>query len=134
MPKRTTGGTGKRVPMNMRTTQGLRKKINAAARRSGRSLVQEVEHRVERSFMRDEAHGEIERIRGHVLGMLNVTDGKVERLRREVVEMRTELQHDLRRQNETLLKLVQMLDGLPLQLRPQDRDLLRAMLDGVPHG
>jgi HPt (histidine-containing phosphotransfer) domain-containing protein len=41
------------MPMNMRTTAELRRKIDKAARRSGRSLVQEVEHRVEQSFRRD---------------------------------------------------------------------------------
>jgi hypothetical protein len=41
---------GKRIPLNMRTTQELRDRIEAAARASGRSLVQEVEYRVEQSF------------------------------------------------------------------------------------
>jgi hypothetical protein len=53
MPKRTTGGAGKRMPMNMRTTAELRRKIDKAAGKSGRSLVQEVEHRVEESFYGD---------------------------------------------------------------------------------
>jgi hypothetical protein len=60
MPKRTTGGAGKRMPMNMRTTQGLRAKIDKAAAKSGRSLVQEVEHRVEQSFTRDWTLAQIE--------------------------------------------------------------------------
>jgi hypothetical protein len=99
MPKRTTGGTGKRMPMNMRTTQALRAKIDKAARKSGRSLVQEVEYRVERSFMRDEAYGEIERIRRHVLGMLNVTDGKVERLLALVASIIHRLDEQMLREN-----------------------------------
>jgi hypothetical protein len=41
---------GKRIPLNMRTTKELRDRVEAAARASGRSLVQEVEYRVERSF------------------------------------------------------------------------------------
>ena len=41
---------GKRVPLNMRTTRELREKIEKAAERSGRSLVQEVEYRIEKSF------------------------------------------------------------------------------------
>ena len=41
---------GKRVPLNMRTTQALRDKVEMAAYESGRSLVQEVEARVEASF------------------------------------------------------------------------------------
>jgi hypothetical protein len=43
-------GEGKRHPLNMRTTKELREKIDRAAEQSGRSLVQEVEHRLERSF------------------------------------------------------------------------------------
>jgi hypothetical protein len=44
---------GKRHPLNMRTTKALRERLENAARESGRSLVQEVEHRLELSF-RDE--------------------------------------------------------------------------------
>jgi len=51
MPRRVKGAPpGKRYPLNMRTTRDLREKVEAAARASGRSLVQEVEHRLERSF------------------------------------------------------------------------------------
>ena len=35
---------GKRYPLNVRTTKELRDQIEAAAKASGRSLVQEVEH------------------------------------------------------------------------------------------
>jgi hypothetical protein len=84
MPRRTIAGDGKKVPLNMRTTAALRRKIEKAAGKSGRSLVQEVEHRVERSFYGDEALQEIDRMRGHILGMLNVLDGKVERYRQEL--------------------------------------------------
>ncbi len=59
MPRRTTGGAGKRMPMNMRTTAELRRKIDKAAAKSGRSLVQEVEHRVEQSFSQAETNGVI---------------------------------------------------------------------------
>lgn len=41
---------GKRVPLMVRTTTGLRSKLNEAADASGRSLAQEVELRLERSF------------------------------------------------------------------------------------
>ena len=47
-------GEGKRVPLNMRTTLQVRGKLDAVARASGRSLVQEVEHRLERSFAVDD--------------------------------------------------------------------------------
>ena len=53
MPK--TFGNGKRRPLNMRTTPALRAKIEQAAEESGRSLVQEVEYRLERSFWEEEA-------------------------------------------------------------------------------
>src|SRR5215467_2655400 len=51
---------GKRYPLNMRTTKELRDKIEQAATDSGRSLVQEVEFRLERSFQQ-EIEKEIER-------------------------------------------------------------------------
>lgn len=43
-------GKGKRVPLNMRTTRELRGSLEKAAATSGRSLAQEVENRLERSF------------------------------------------------------------------------------------
>jgi hypothetical protein len=52
-PKAKRVAQGKRYPLNMRTTQELREKMEAAARMSGRSLVQEVEYRLERSFHED---------------------------------------------------------------------------------
>ncbi len=45
---------GKRYPLNMRTTKTLRDSLSAAAKQSGRSLAQEVEHRLERSMLSDE--------------------------------------------------------------------------------
>jgi uncharacterized protein (DUF1778 family) len=45
---------GKRYPLNMRTTKELRDKIEWAAMASGRSLVQEVEIRLERLFKQEE--------------------------------------------------------------------------------
>jgi|SRR5262245_25470880 len=45
---------GKRYPLNMRTTKELRDNIEEAAMASGRSLVQEVEFRLEQSFRREE--------------------------------------------------------------------------------
>ena len=54
MPRRTVKGSGKKSPLNMRTTQALRKKLEKAAGLSGRSLVQEVEFRLEQSFARED--------------------------------------------------------------------------------
>ena len=48
-------GKGKRFPLNMRTTRELREKFEKSAAESGRSLVQEVEYRMERSFLDEEA-------------------------------------------------------------------------------
>lgn len=45
---------GKRVPLNMRTTQALRDRISAAAKMSGRSTAQEIEHRMEMSFQKED--------------------------------------------------------------------------------
>ena len=53
MPKISTEKlTGKRYPLNMRTTQEVRSKLESAAKASGRSLAQEVESRLDRSFER----------------------------------------------------------------------------------
>lgn len=43
-------GPGKRYPLSFKTTFDLRKRLDAAAEYSGRSLAQEVETRLERSF------------------------------------------------------------------------------------
>jgi hypothetical protein len=48
--KKKTGSAGKRYPLNMRTTFELRRKLEEAAKRSGMSLAQETERRVENSF------------------------------------------------------------------------------------
>lgn len=46
---------GKRFPLNMRTTKEVRDKLKAASNVSGRSLAQEVEYRLERSFLDEQA-------------------------------------------------------------------------------
>ncbi len=48
---------GKRHPLNVRTTKELREKLDAAIRQSGRSLTQEIELRLERSFRDEEGFG-----------------------------------------------------------------------------
>lgn len=51
MPRTTKiDGGGKRFPLNMRTTAAVRDRLTKAANDSGRSLAQEVEARLERSF------------------------------------------------------------------------------------
>jgi hypothetical protein len=56
---RTTKGTdgGKRHPLNMRTTKETRERLEASAVANGRSLAQEVEFRLERSFAEEVAFG-----------------------------------------------------------------------------
>jgi hypothetical protein len=53
----------KRYPLNMRTTKSVRERLERAAAKSGRSLAQEVERRLERSLDLDEhlvvAHGDM---------------------------------------------------------------------------
>ena len=56
MPPRAKKAAGKRYPLNMRTTLELREKIERAAKESGRSLVQEVEYRLELSFYYRQMH------------------------------------------------------------------------------
>jgi uncharacterized protein (DUF1778 family) len=46
-------GKGKRYPLNTRTTAEVRALLMAAAKLSGRSMTQEVEHRLQRSFEDD---------------------------------------------------------------------------------
>jgi hypothetical protein len=54
MARKPKPASGKRYPLNMRTTRELRERIIAAAHTSGRSLVQEVEYRLERSFEKED--------------------------------------------------------------------------------
>jgi hypothetical protein len=58
MPRTTkpTGG-GKRYPLNMRTTRETRERLEAAAAANGRSLAQEVEFRIDRSFAEEAGFG-----------------------------------------------------------------------------
>ena len=53
----------KRYPLNMRTTKAVRERLERAAAKSGRSLAQEVERRLERSLDLDQhlvlAHGDM---------------------------------------------------------------------------
>lgn len=89
MPKRTIRGAGKKQPLNMRTTAALRKKIEQAAGASGRSLVQEVEYRIEQTFHGDEALCEIALLKRDLIGMLNVLAGRIEQLRQAQAKAET---------------------------------------------
>jgi hypothetical protein len=50
MPRKNDPDTGKRWPLSLRTTKELREGLERAAAKSGRSLAQEVEHRLEASL------------------------------------------------------------------------------------
>jgi hypothetical protein len=52
MPKQSKP-EGKRYAIGLRTTKNLKDDLDAAAEESGRSLAQEVEHRLEMSFLRE---------------------------------------------------------------------------------
>src|SRR3954453_3301821 len=64
MPKKAAEREGLRYPMSFRATADLRAKLEEAASKAGRSLTQELEHRLERSFVRDE-------LMQHVDGLLS---------------------------------------------------------------
>jgi hypothetical protein len=78
---KNSDGEGKRYPLSMRTTFELRRKLEQAAKRSGLSLAQELERRLEYSFsaeknhadalqaeyeMREQAENELERARDRI--------------------------------------------------------------------
>src|SRR4051794_26300370 len=85
MPRRTDLGEGKKSPLNMRTTPQLREKIEKAAGESGRSLVQEVEYRLERSFDRQDLLTEILTLRfGSGMADMMVRFGDDETIREAV--------------------------------------------------
>jgi hypothetical protein len=66
---RKKSSKGKRYPLNMRTTRELRDRIVAAAGASGRSLVQEVEYRLEQSFQQgDTAEATKAALDDHTIG------------------------------------------------------------------
>ena len=53
MPRTAVKGAGKRHPLALRTTKELRDELERAAAKSGRSLAQEVEFRLEDLLERD---------------------------------------------------------------------------------
>jgi hypothetical protein len=81
--------TGKRYPLNMRTTKELRDKIEEAAILSGRSLVQEVEFRLERSFQQQEIEKEL-------MARLDVArDEIIKRMHHEMQEWGDEMRREM---------------------------------------
>jgi hypothetical protein len=64
----------KRYPLNMRTTKGVRERLERAAAKSGRSLAQEVEWRLERSLDFD---GHLVLARGDIWSSILVHNGEL---------------------------------------------------------
>lgn len=54
MPKKAVVSEARRCLLNVRTTEAIRKKLEEAAAESGRSLIHEIEHRIESSFWHEE--------------------------------------------------------------------------------
>ncbi len=59
MALRTTNRTSRRAPLNLRTTDELRAKLENSAQAAGRNLTQETELRLERSFELPEIMNEV---------------------------------------------------------------------------
>ena len=57
--RKSSAALGKRYPLNMRTTFEVRQKLERAAAATGRSLAQEVEHRLDRSFIEETQAGSL---------------------------------------------------------------------------
>lgn len=55
---KNSDGAGKRYPLSMRTTFELRRKLEQAAKRSGLSLAQELERRLDYSFTAEKNHAD----------------------------------------------------------------------------
>jgi predicted HicB family RNase H-like nuclease len=110
---------GKRYPLNMRTTKELRDKIEEAASTSGRSLVQEVEFRLEESFWQQEIEKET-----------------------DTVGLKVRLSERLRRRLEQAAKHndwsmnTEIVDRLDLSFQREDREEMsrRAVQEGVAAG
>lgn len=68
MPRKLPQGEGKRHPVSFRTTLVLNERLKAEAMKSGRSMSQEIERRLEASFrdddlralIRDELHAALD--------------------------------------------------------------------------
>lgn len=54
MPKKAVVSEARRCLLNVRTTEAIRKKLEEAATISGRTLIHEIEHRIEMSFWQEE--------------------------------------------------------------------------------
>ena len=110
---------GKRYPLNMRTTKELRDKIEKAAMASGRSLVQEVEFRLERSFQEQQIEKELER------KLKALADGMLQGWRKELQQWADKAKRELGITEEALAQRANkpefsLLDLAPFADPPED--------------
>jgi hypothetical protein len=89
MPRKAVeGGTGKRVPLNMKTTEEVRAKLERAAAASGRSLTAEVEYRLEQSFFEQQARNDIMRsLEGKIKETRDHYKGQIAALERRIADL-----------------------------------------------
>ena len=78
MPKLFAASEPKSSPLNMKTTKGLRSRLEASAAASGRALTHEVEHRIEQALDFDREFGGREAVEiyqnvGRFLRLFNVS-------------------------------------------------------------
>ena len=73
MTRRASEREGKLVHMSFRVNEDIRKRLENAASKSGRSLTQEVERRLEQSFVWEDAFGDVSELRAQVKEKLDQT-------------------------------------------------------------
>lgn len=116
MPRRTVDGAKKKAPLNMRTTPQLRLKLEAACVASGRSLVQEVEHRIEQSFVSEKNHAD--QLQLEVEMRLKAED-EIEAAERRIEDLQIEIA-ELKQEKLDIAKAVQ--DGIAAAFRSAGLD------------
>jgi HPt (histidine-containing phosphotransfer) domain-containing protein len=82
---------GKRFPLSLRTTKELHDKIAGEAKKSGRSLAQEVEHRLENSFVLQERMRDQSLIRELYEQRIQSSSASIEELKEKLAQQRAVL-------------------------------------------
>jgi Arc-like DNA binding domain len=118
MPRAMSTGGGKRHPLNMRTTREIREQLEAAAAASGRSLTQEVERRLERSFEGEIDAGAVTQTIRRLMGSLTNLEGQLQ----QRLDAGTLSEPDRDVVSNSLL-LLSALRALAVTLHPQDIQL-----------
>jgi uncharacterized protein (DUF1778 family) len=92
-----TKPAGKKHPLNMRTTKEMRRMLETAAHISGRSLVNEVESRLERSFytdlLLDLAHGRQAKLVSALSTAVAVASATLKNKKERISEMQNAAAH-----------------------------------------